>query len=112
MMLENESTPIMEKITCQKNLSPCQRRRLNRLKEIFRKEGRIPLETSLQEMRYLLRLEAVRKRYRRNRWATIPNQRDWKEATKSVDPHSDCTIEEILAQLARQSEKQSGGSEK
>jgi len=111
-MMECYDMPIMRKITSQKNLSPRERERLNRLKKIFREEGIIPPDTSLQEMRYLLRLEAGRKRYQRNRWPTISNQKAWKEVMKSADPSWDRPIEEILAQLAGKKDEQSGKPEK
>lgn len=83
-MLENESTPIMEKIASLKNLSPCQRRRLNRLKQIFRRENRIPPETSLQEMKYLFGLESRRRYYQRKRHLFPFTQRRTPEKRKEL----------------------------
>jgi len=107
MMLENGTTPIMKKIMSMKNLSSSQRGRLNWLKEVFRKEGRIPLGTSTQEMKYLFRLETGRRRYRRSRHLSFINN----EAPPQETPW-DCNIEEALALLSRERNEQNEVPEK
>ena len=104
--MECYDIPIMRKITSQRNLSPCQRRRLKRLAEIFRKEGRIPPESSFQEMRYLLRLETARRGYRRKRCLQFYNRIALEAAQKRADPSCDQPIEEILAPMARKKDEQ------
>jgi len=104
--------PIMRKITSQRNLSPCQRERLKGLKERFRKEGIIPYGTSLQEMRYLLRLEAGRKRYRVRRGHPFLSGKEWQEAMKRTYPSWDRPIEEILESMSRKNAERNGVSEK
>jgi hypothetical protein len=104
--------PIMRKIKSQKNLSPCQRERLKGLKERFKKEGIIPPETSLQEVRYLYRLEAGRRRYRWRKRPSISEQKEWEEARKEADPYSNFSIEETLANLSRKRDEQNEVSEK
>lgn len=100
--------PIVRKITSLKNLDPCHRRRIKRLKRIFREEGRIPLETSIQEMKYLLKLEAGRRRYRRRRSLLkellrkkTPEMREslreLEKALISMYP----SVDEVLGSLAR-----------
>ena len=107
MMLRNLPAPIMKKITSMKNLTPCQRRRLARLKETFRREGRIPLGTSTQEMKYLFRLEAGRRRYRRRRHLFFTDN----EMPPQKTPW-DCNIEEALALLSRKRNEQNEVPEK
>ena len=111
-MMRCYDIPIMRKITSQKNLSPRERERLTRLKEIFRKENRIPPETSRQEMKYLFRLEAGRKRYRERKKPSIFEWMEWQEARKKADPYSNFSIEEILANLSRKRDEQNEVSEK
>lgn len=112
MMLQNEAAPIMRKISSRKNLSPRERERLNWLKGIFRREGRIPLGTSLQEMRYLLRLEAGRKRYRWRKRPSISERKEWEAAMRSAYPSLDRPIEEIFASMSNKNAERSGVSEK
>jgi hypothetical protein len=112
MMLRSLPAPIVRKINSMKNLSPCQRRRLNWLKEVFRKEGRIAPGTSGQEVKYLYRLEAGRRRYRWRKRPSISEQKEWEEARKKADPYSNFSIEEILANLSRKRDEQNEVSEK
>jgi len=100
-MKECYDIPIMRKITSQKNLSPRERERLKGLKEIFRKEGIIAPGTSFQEMRYLLRLEAGRKRYMGRKRPSILEWKEWQESMKKANPLWDRPIEEILEVSAR-----------
>ena len=81
------------------------------LKEIFREKEIIAPEASLQEMKYLLRLEAGRKRYRWRKRPSIIEWKEWQKTRKKTDPYSNLSMEEILALLARKAEEQSGGSE-
>ena len=123
MMLRNGATPIMRKITSMKNLSPCQRERLNRLKGIFRKEGRIPLGTSTQEIKYLYKLEAGRRLYWWRRQLSPVHKKRTPEERKSLKeldealkeeypPWDELTIEEELASLPKTSNEQDKGPEK
>lgn len=84
--------PIVRKITSMKNLFPSERRRLKRLREILRKERRIPLETSFQERKYLLRLEAGRNRYQRRRQRMKMEMEMWER----MGERPTSSIEEIL----------------
>jgi hypothetical protein len=83
-MREIGGIPIVRKITSIKNLSPGEQRRLKRLKEIFTKEGRSPLGTSMQEMKYLFRFEARRKSYQRRRHLFRFTQRRTPEKKKEL----------------------------
>ena len=104
MILKNGFIPMMGKITSMKELAPFQQKRLKDLKEIFRKEGRIPLGTSIQEMKYLFRLETSKRHYQRRRQlAPVIKKRtpdkskylkEWKEALESAYPSWDHTIED------------------
>jgi hypothetical protein len=92
-MIEVGGTPITRKIRSMKSLWPWERRRLERLKEIFRKEGMLPRETTFWERRYLLRLERARRRYwskRRFHKRKTPEMRrrlkEWREALERIYP--------------------------
>lgn len=111
-MREIGGIPIVRKIRSVRDLSPSERSRLKRLKEIFRKEGRIPPGTSLQEMRYFYRIQAGRRRYQWRKGPSILERKEWEEARKRTDPYSNLSIEEILAQLAGKKDEQSGESGK
>ena len=110
-MREVGGRPIWRKITSMKKLSSNEQRRLKRLKEIFRKEGRIPPGTSRFEVKYLYRLEAGRRRHQWKKRPTISEQEELEEAKKIADPSRDRTIEEILASMARKKDEQGEGSE-
>jgi hypothetical protein len=104
--------PIIRKITSLRSLPPCERRRLKALKEIFREEGRIPLGTSRQEVKYLYRLEAGRKRYRWRKRPSISERMEWEETRREADPYSNRSIEEILTSLSGRRPEQDERSEK
>lgn len=107
--------PVMRRIASVKNLLPSQRRRLKRLNEIFKEEGRLPLSTSVQEMRYLFRLEANRRRYRKKRWVRFHSRKEWKEweeAVKRDNPLLDRPIEEILDLMTRKRDEHDKPPEK
>ena len=91
----------MKKITSLKQLPLGEQFRMGKLKEIFKEEGRIPLGTSLQEVRYLLRLKKGRRRYhQRKSLPTEAEQREWRERMKTAFPGEEESVEEILASLS------------
>jgi hypothetical protein len=77
------------------------------MKALFRKEGRIPLEASIQEVKYLHKLEGGRKRYRWRKGLSVSSHFPFappispfpidKEAGGEEEVKE--TIEEILARL-------------
>jgi hypothetical protein len=113
--------PITRKIMFLKTLSPGERSRLKRLKEIFKTEGRIPLGTSIQEMKYLFRLESRRRYYQRRRHLfrfaqrrTPEKKKELKELWETLEsayPPWE-TFEEDLEPLSEKRPEQNDVSEK
>lgn len=113
-MRELRGLPITKEITSLKNLNRDQQKRLKQIVEIFKKENRIPLGISLQEKRYLYKLQKRRRYYlRRKQQLKLRQEAFRRELQELAERRKSSSLEELspiqrrIAAMLEEASKQS-----